>query len=227
MPAPWRPEDCLLVVYAMYIDLTENFDAEAERGLIRSVLPVELDAFIFSLGSEWDAPLLGAAMQTPAIPGPDVYDLRALAGQRQQVTRAGEGHSGHGRSDVRERADARAATSWRAASFDHLLRSPEQRAAVGSNNWGSGRPAYAHGSGPAGERHASGVLRVPSTWYRARLKVSGADEGAGLDITGVTLPGTPLVTQLVVAERNLARESADDTVGKIETGALGRSLLPW
>jgi penicillin amidase len=35
-------------------------------------------------------------------------------------------------------------------------------------------------------------LRVPNIWYRVRLMVQGSDEHA-LDITGITLPGTPTV----------------------------------
>ncbi len=40
-------------------------------------------------------------------------------------------------------------------------------------------------------------------------------------------PGTALVTHLAVVERNLARESADDTVSRIEAGELGWAVLPW
>jgi penicillin amidase len=39
-----------------------------------------------------------------------------------------------------------------------------------------------------GDMHLS--LRVPNTWYRARMRVSGS---AGFDITGVTLPGLPML----------------------------------
>ncbi len=51
--------------------------------------------------------------------------------------------------------------------------------------------------------------------------------GTGQASREMRLPETTVVTQLVVAERNLARESADDTVGRIETGELGWSVLPW
>ena len=41
------------------------------------------------------------------------------------------------------------------------------------------------------------------------------------------LPGTGLVTHLEVGERNLARESADDTLRRIKAGELSRGVLPW
>lgn len=51
--------------------------------------------------------------------------------------------------------------------------------------------------------------------------------GSGTASRDMRLPGTPLVTQLVVAERNLSRESAGAALGRIEAGLLGRSVLPW
>ena len=64
----------------------------------------------------------------------------------------------------------------------------------------------------------------------SRFNVGGAVvnlTGAGGASRAMRLPGTAVGTQLAVAERNLALESADDTVGMIEAGALGRSVLPW
>lgn len=64
----------------------------------------------------------------------------------------------------------------------------------------------------------------------SRFQVGGAVlnlTGTGRAAREMRLPGTPIVTQLGVVERNLARESADDTVGRIERGELGRAVLPW
>ncbi len=51
--------------------------------------------------------------------------------------------------------------------------------------------------------------------------------GTGQASREMRLPGGPLVTHLGVAERNLARESADDTLRRVEAGELTRGVLPW
>ena len=159
-PAAWSAEDSVLVVYAMYIDLTENFEAEETRGTLRAVLPMELDRFIHSPGSEWDAPLIGPAFEVAPIPGAEVYDLRKLA-------------STSGDGEVRSAGVAPEA--------------PE----VGSNNWAVAGLHTASGAAlVANDMHLG--LRVPNTWYRARLQVSAGEETA-IDVTGVTLAGAPFV----------------------------------
>ena len=70
----------------------------------------------------------------------------------------------------------------------------------------------------------------PDTERGSRFDVGAAVvnlTGTGRASREMHLPGTLVLTQLRVAERNLAHESADDMVGRIEAGALGRSLLPW
>jgi penicillin amidase len=63
--------------------------------------------------------------------------------------------------------------------------------AAGSNNWALAGHRTAHGGGLlANDMHLT--LRVPTVWYRARYRVTNV-RGRNLDITGVTLPGTPLV----------------------------------
>jgi penicillin amidase len=71
---------------------------------------------------------------------------------------------------------------------------------IGSNNWALAGRLTAHGSAlVASDMHLS--LRVPTTWYHARLRLvrgpnaassSGGDQ-AFLDLNGVTLPGAPLL----------------------------------
>lgn len=76
-PAPWRPEDSILVALAMFIEL-HNPDGtrELSLGAMSDLLPGPLFEFLSQSGSEWDAPLIGEPMATPPIPGPDVFDLR-------------------------------------------------------------------------------------------------------------------------------------------------------
>lgn len=70
MPAPWRAEDSVLVLYAMYFVLNDDTgDSESDLGLLEELLPAELAAFLAPLGTEWDAPIVGEAFETPPIPG--------------------------------------------------------------------------------------------------------------------------------------------------------------
>ena len=58
---------------------------------------------------------------------------------------------------------------------------------AGSNNWAVAGSGTTHGAAlVANDMHLG--LRVPTTWYRARLVDASAD---GFDEVGVTLPGTP------------------------------------
>ncbi|THD12903.1 penicillin acylase family protein [Pseudofulvimonas gallinarii] len=76
-PQPWRSEDSLLVVLAMFFDLQEG-DNRRERQLERARrhLSTEVFDFIVRGGTEWDAPVTGEAMADPPLPGPGLIDLR-------------------------------------------------------------------------------------------------------------------------------------------------------
>ena len=72
-----EPNDCALCVLAMYLDLQGSQAANESRlGLMRDTLPPELFEFLAPRGSEWEAPIEGAPFAQPAIPGPQVLDLR-------------------------------------------------------------------------------------------------------------------------------------------------------
>ena len=76
-PEPWRPEDTLLAVYAMYLDLqSQQWPRESARGVLRDTLPPELAAFLDPAGTDWDAPLQGEPFPAPPPPGPEIFDLR-------------------------------------------------------------------------------------------------------------------------------------------------------
>jgi penicillin amidase len=62
---------------------------------------------------------------------------------------------------------------------------------VGSNSWAvAGRLTASGAALVANDMHLE--QRVPTTWYQARLKVTG-EPAAALDLNGVTLPGAPLM----------------------------------
>ncbi len=66
---------------------------------------------------------------------------------------------------------------------------PAAEPVPGSNNWAvSGAHSVHGGAMVADDMHLS--LRMPNTWFRTRQQVAGPN---GFDVTGVTLPGTPIV----------------------------------
>ena len=70
-PEPWRVEDSVLVVAAMFFVLSDSQGRqEAARGLIHDVLPPELAEFLSPRGTDWDAPVVGDVIPTPPIPSP-------------------------------------------------------------------------------------------------------------------------------------------------------------
>jgi penicillin amidase len=76
-PAPWRPEDSILVVFAMYEQLNYvGFATESSRGRVRDALPDALYRFIYARGTEWDAPLVGAPLGIEPVPGREQFNLR-------------------------------------------------------------------------------------------------------------------------------------------------------
>jgi len=77
-PVAWKPEDCVLVVLAMFFDL-QGGTGRDERNLaeLQAILPGEVFAFLTPPGTEWDAPLSGPAFGPGPVPGPGVFDLRA------------------------------------------------------------------------------------------------------------------------------------------------------
>jgi penicillin amidase len=79
-PKPLAPEDPVLVVYSMYLDL-QGYGAntrELALGRMRAALPPSLYAFLTAQGTEWDAPLLGRPFGDPEIPPAGDVDLRKL-----------------------------------------------------------------------------------------------------------------------------------------------------
>jgi len=79
-PAPWRSEDSLLVVAAMFFDLQDAGNAR-ELGLSRlhAALSEPAYRFVTASGGGWDAPLAGPPLRWPALPTPAELDLRTIA----------------------------------------------------------------------------------------------------------------------------------------------------
>jgi penicillin G amidase len=175
-PVPWRPEDSILVAYAMWWQLQSgNFERERVRREIDARLGGPACAggwkcaleFLYPARTSWDAPNVTdeAALRAedardaapPAIPGPQQIDLR------------GRGASA---------ADAPVGEQRRIAP-----RGGEQ-ADIGSNGWAlAGRFTGSGAALVASDMHLP--LAMPPTWYRVRLRMPS------LDLNGLTLPGAP------------------------------------
>lgn len=153
-PQPWQPEDSMLVLYSMFMQLHDDSGArEAQRIAIREFYPPAMADLLEPAGTPWDAPLLGEPSGPPALPSAQEYDLRPLPLTASKPPPGAE--------------------------------PDEDEPVLGSNNWavagwrsGNGRALLAN------DMHLG--IRVPNTWYRARLLLAGE-----LDVTGVTLPGVP------------------------------------
>jgi len=168
-PSPWKAEDTVLVVYAMWWDLQAD-------GLRREIQRQEINArlkgaecgggwkcalgFLYPQGTSWDAPLEGYELvhHTPpaAIPAETVLDVRAGPAP--------------------------------APSAGVALRA----GAAGSNSWAvAGQLTTTGAALVANDMHLR--QRVPATWYHARLKVVPGGASTPLDLNGVTLPGAPVL----------------------------------
>ncbi|HXK10091.1 MAG TPA: penicillin acylase family protein [Vicinamibacteria bacterium] len=173
-PAKWRDEDSLLCALAMYRDLQGSQPAhESVLGLLRETLPRPVADFLAPVGTEWDAPIEGEPIPMPAVPGPDVLDLRK-AKPEEPVARV--------LPEEPPVALALLGVPTRSADEGDLD--------FGSNNWAVAGSHTAHGGALlANDMHLG--ISVPNTWYRLSLVFPGVE--GERRVTGVTLPGTPFV----------------------------------
>jgi len=153
-PAPWRPEDSLLVVVAMFLQLQEpDGHSKIQRDLVFRSLPPAAARLVYAAAADWDSPLDGTTSDAPVLPTPEEFDLRKVL----------------------------------VPGADEAVRHGRARPVTGSNNWAVAGARTASGAAlVANDMHLG--LRVPNTWYHAELRLEGQHT-----ITGVTLPGAPLV----------------------------------
>ena len=165
-PEPWRPEDSLLVIAAMYLDLNDDGQNQRELGMaqMRDALPDALVDFLIAPDPTWEAPLDGTLSPHPAIPDATVFDL-------------------HEHMPTASSEDAGALAKAIAPALDDVR--------PGSNSFAVAGSLSTNGSALlANDRHLG--LRVPNIWFRARLRYRDAHLAGGWrDLNGVTLPGTP------------------------------------
>ncbi len=144
-PLEWRPEDSVLAMFSMYLDLQgADYADEARLGLLHDLLPAQLAEFLAPLGTEWDAPIQGEALPGSPVPGPDVFDTR----DPQQLVRADRAPPG-------------------------TLPTPETFH-PGSNNWAVAGTHTKDGRALLADDMHLGI-RVPHVWYRASFVWPGED----------------------------------------------------
>lgn len=166
-PVAWRPEDSLLVVYAMYFDLQSHEAIRIlSRAALRARVPADLFAFLLPAKTHWDAPFDLAKPPPVDLPIPPATRPDWLqASQSADITSQGTDLADGG-----------------------LMESDSM---IGSNGWAVDAAHSAHGGALlASDMHLG--LSLPNIWYRLSLKWNGPD-GQPRHITGVSLPGTPLI----------------------------------
>ncbi len=163
-PEPWKAEDSILAVMAMFSALQGRqmeFEQAAEQ--VRSAVPPAVFEFLTRAGSEWDAPAEGEAIERPPVPGADLFNLRATL-----------------RAAVVPSPDP-------ASDPDAIA-----HAAIGSNNWAvAAAHTGGHGALLANDMHLQ--LGVPNIWYRTAMQFPDPDRPEiTRTLHGVTLPGLPV-----------------------------------
>lgn len=185
-PQPWKPEDTFLVVDAMLIELQDD-TGRYEKTLmsIRDQLGEPGLAFFAPLMTPADAALDGTKGPVAPIPGPDVLNLRlkaAAAAGRSRVSLAPTlpSAAATGVFPLKPAVDGAARNN----PLSFLTREPD--GLPGSNAFALAGQHTATGAALlASDIHLK--LQVPNVWYRACF------EYPGHKITGITLPGVPLM----------------------------------
>ena len=172
-PAPWRAEDTLLVVYAMYFDLQYDQVAHVlSRAVVREHAPADLLPFLLPATSHWDSPLddPGASASSPV----ELPETRPpWLGARQPAT-----------GSVPE------VTGW-LGDVPGFVGGVSVNSMVGSNGFAVDGAHSASGDALlASDMHLG--LSLPNIWYRVSLAYPAVGGGTRR-ITGVSLPGAPLV----------------------------------
>ena len=197
-PEPWRAEDSILTILAMFNTLQgRQWMFESTFGTLRDSMPPAMYEFLTARGSEWDAPVIGTRFPRPPIPGAGVFDVRnnrqqsaitarrsAAGGRRFPVgTEVASGDGGH-------QGGRRSLAGTEVAWGDGGL-SPDEAAILGSNNWAVAGSHTSTGVAlVANDMHLA--ISVPNIWYRASMIFPDPQRPTEtMRITGVTLPGLP------------------------------------
>lgn len=177
-PAPWLPEDTLLAVITMALQVSPMPLARQDTLLLQEIGAEAFD-FFYPRGTDWDAALDGSTFPAAPLPGPEVIDFRNgwELGDEPLPKRWKEWV----RSEENQVPEFLAGESRRASD-------PGVR--PGSNGWAVDGSVSATGSAlVASDMHMA--YSIPGLVYRVRLK--WPEGGPDHDVIGLTLPGVPAV----------------------------------
>ncbi len=188
-PEPWRVEDSLLVGLGMFQTLNSQEEGERMLTVMKQALPEAVTQFLTPDVGEYDTVLLGGQeSHRPARPVPsedwarlNEADTRNPKQELQQADSKNppppfllKGDRGDWQAGMGEEPNSTA------SGVDPLS------SIIGSNQWVVGGAKTHDGRAIlANDMHLT--LSVPNIWYRASLSY------AGQVLTGVTLPGLPLL----------------------------------
>jgi len=192
-PKKWLVEDSMLVVLSMFITLQDpDGSYEATLGTMHDVLPAAMANFLGPIGTEWDSPIVGHALDVPPIPGPDVYDLRAMmSGQPSKRLPAPRAPVPNRVRPLEQEAANRGPLGI-GRPVEAWELGVDRDGAIGSNNWAVAGRLTADGRALiANDMHLT--VRVPNTWYRASLEWQDGPNATPHRLFGVTLPGVAAV----------------------------------
>lgn len=163
-PQPWKPEDSVLVIYAMTLDLQDAGRYERSLAAVRDAYGAGAMNFFAPPVTPDDAALDGSTAPLAPIPPAKIIDLRLSAALRLPAL---------------------------PAPRDEFVSAGSNAFALSGAHTASGAALLAN------DMHLA--LRVPNIWYRASL-VWPADipptsnsQPSTNRVTGVTLPGAPVV----------------------------------
>lgn len=220
-PQPWKPSDCVLVIYAMGWMLQNPYNpGDRARATLRSLYPRAVSAFLRAPDAAWAAPMAGSPSQRPPVPGTQAIDLAALPPAPASATPARAASQA-----VPKTTGVPASAS--AAGGGARLTLPQP--VPGSNSFAvRGQLTTSGHALLANDPHLR--LRVPATWYRARLvyPASSATGAGPVSLTGVFLPGMPALVigtngHIAWGLTNSGGDWADLIQVKTHPGASGKS----
>ena len=92
-PEPWRAEDAVLVVYAMFMQLNDGrASKDVRRGYAHRVLPQPVFDWLYPQGSRWDAPIMGEERAPLPLPKADVFSVRDVLEKAPAAGEAGKAY---------------------------------------------------------------------------------------------------------------------------------------
>ncbi|WP_144639855.1 penicillin acylase family protein [Bordetella genomosp. 13] len=222
-PRRWLPEDSLLAIDAMYLNLQGmQILRVLSRGALREMVPPDLLAFMTPRASHWDATLDGIAPgEVSAVPAtrPDWLDpapqdapgVPRAQGEARTITAS----QGAMPPSAHAMPPAQYARLPQAMHVERSARDTLAASLLAGVGLDPGSPAGWRQDGPAaavgssgfavdGAHGAGGLARVgndmhlglslPNTWYRLTLEFPDPDApGRTRRVSGVSLPGTPAV----------------------------------